>query len=81
MLIKEPKVINVDINLVREYASDGYDLGEIADLLNISFQVFTQYYNKGKSGNKKMKNFIYYRSIYKAVNNGHKEYKKHGIKN
>lgn len=81
MLIKEPKVINVDINLVREYASDGYDLGEIADLLNISFQVFTQYYNKGKSGNKKMKNYVYYRSIYKAVNGGHKEYKKHGIKN
>lgn len=76
MLTKEPKVINVDINLVREYASDGYDLGEIADLLNISFQVFTQYYNKGKSGNKKMKNYVYYRSIYKAYNSGHNTYLK-----
>lgn len=76
MLIKEPKVINVDINLVREYATEGYDLGEIADLLNISFQVFTQYYNKGKSGNKKMKNYVYYRSIYKAYNSGHNLYLK-----
>ena len=76
MLTKEPKVINIDINLVREYASDGYDLGEIADLLNMSFQVFTQYYNKGKSGNKKMKNYIYYRSIYKAYNSGHNTYLK-----
>lgn len=76
MLTKEPKVINIDINLVREYASEGYDLGEIADLLNISFQVFTQYYNKGKSGNKKMKNYVYYRSIYKAYNSGHNTYLK-----
>lgn len=76
MFTKQAKVINIDINLVREYASDGYDLGEIADLLNISFQVFTQYYNKGKSGNKKMKNYIYYRSIYKAYNSGHNIYLK-----
>ncbi len=76
MLTKQAKVINIDINLVREYASEGYDLGEIADLLNISFQVFTQYYNKGKSGNKKMKNYIYYRSIYKAYNSGHNLYLK-----
>ena len=76
MFTKQAKVINVDINLVREYASEGYDLGEIADLLNISFQVFTQYYNKGKSGNKKMKNYVYYRSIYKAYNSGHNIYLK-----
>lgn len=76
MFTKQAKVINIDINLVREYASDGYDLGEIADLLNISFQVFTQYYNKGKSGNKKMKNYVYYRSIYKAYNSGHNLYLK-----
>lgn len=76
MLTKKPKVINIDINLVREYASEGYGLGEIADLLNMSFQVFTQYYNKGKSGNKKMKNYIYYRSIYKAYNSGHNTYLK-----
>lgn len=76
MFTKQAKVINVDINLVREYASEGYDLGEIADLLNISFQVFTQYYNKGKSGNKKMKNYVYYRSIYKAYNSGRNLYLK-----
>lgn len=76
MFTKQAKVINIDINLVREYASEGYDLGEIADLLNISFQVFTQYYNKGKSGNKKMKNYVYYRSIYKAYNSGHNIYLK-----
>lgn len=76
MFTKQAKVINVDINLVREYASEGYDLDEIADLLNISFQVFTQYYNKGKSGNKKMKNYVYYRSIYKAYNSGHNLYLK-----
>lgn len=76
MFTKQAKVINIDINLVREYASEGYNLGEIADLLNISFQVFTQYYNKGKSGNKKMKNYIYYRSIYKAYNGGHNTYLK-----
>lgn len=76
MFTKQAKVINIDINLVREYASEGYDLGEIADLLNISFQVFTQYYNKGKSGNKKMKNYVYYRSIYKAYNSGHNLYLK-----
>lgn len=76
MFTKQAKVKDIDINLVREYAAEGYTLGEIADLLDISFQVFTQYYNKGKNGNNKMKNYIYYRSIYKAVNSGRKEYKK-----
>lgn len=73
MFTKQAKVKDIDINLVREYASDGYNLLEIADLLDISAQVFMQYYNKGKRGNKKMKNYIYYRSIYKAVNCGHAE--------
>lgn len=74
MITKQAKVINIDINLIREYASQGYNLGEIADLLNISFQVLTQYYNKGKRNNKKMKNYVYYRSIYKAYNSGHNTY-------
>ena len=73
MFTKQAKVKDIDINLVREYASDGYNLLEIADLLDISAQVFMQYYNKGKS-RKKIKNYIYYRSIYKAYNGGHKEY-------
>lgn len=76
MFTKQAKVKEVDINLVREYAAEGYTLGDIADLLDISFQVFTQYYNKGRKGNKKMKNYLYYRSIYKAVRCGHKEYRK-----
>ena len=67
------KIKDVDINKIKEYASEGYSLGEIADLLNISFQVFTQYYNKGKS-KKKIKNYEYYRSIYKAVLEGRREY-------
>lgn len=74
MITKQAKVINIDINLIREYAGEGYNLGEIADLLNISFQVLTQYYNKGKRNNKKMKNYVYYRSIYKAYNSGHNTY-------
>lgn len=76
MFTKQAKVKDIDINLVREYASDGYNLLEIADLLDISAQVFMQYYNKGKSGRKKIKNYIYYRSIYKAYNGGHAEYLK-----
>lgn len=72
-MIKEPKIINIDINRVRELASEGFEVGEIADILNISFQVFMQYYNKGKS-NKKIKNYAYYRSIYKAITSGHKDF-------
>lgn len=74
MLIKkESNITKLNINKIRELASEGYELGEIADILNISFQVFMQYYNKGKS-EKKIKNYIYYRSIYKAFQYGHKDF-------
>lgn len=72
-MIKEPKITKININKVKELASEGFEIGEIADILNISFQVFMQYYNKGKS-NKKIKNYAYYRSIYKAIVIGHKDF-------
>lgn len=70
----EAKVINIDINQIRYWASQGCTIGEIADMLDISYQVLQQYYNKGK-GRKIIKNYAFYRSIYKAINYGRQKYK------
>lgn len=73
MVIDEPKIKKIDFNKVREFASEGYEDGEIADLLNISFQVYMQYYNKGKS-TKLVKNYEYYRAFYCAVVSGRRDF-------
>ena len=72
--MKETKILNIDFNQIRFWASQGLSDGEIADMLNISYQVFQQYINKGKS-RKKIKNYSYYRSVYMALKNGRQRYK------
>lgn len=72
--MKNPKIIEMDINQVRFYASEGYTEGEIADLLKINYQALKQYKNHAK--NKEVRNHEYYKWFYKALKEGQAEYKK-----
>ena len=72
--MNELKIHKININEIRFLAKEGFNIDEIADILNISYQVLKQYYNKGRS-NKRCRNYAFYRSIYKAILYGKKEYK------